>query len=102
MNKWILPSTLLIIAVGLVFSVVVSLKKDIFADIKNKADCNSKLCKDDPKCCVIWDSDICRKGKINDNNQCVSKGDTVPLLLGILAIIVFITFIVYLVKAIRK
>jgi len=80
-----------------------ALKKDIFSSAKNATDCDSaKLCKSDPKCCAIWQSGTCRKGKINDQGQCVSKGDILPAVLFVISITAFIAFVIYLVKAIRQ
>lgn len=93
---------LLTISAAFTFGAVLALNKVIYKDAKNEGECDAtKLCTT-AKCCVIWQSGMCRKGEINDENQCVSKADVVPAILLTISIGFFIAFIVYLVKAIRQ
>jgi hypothetical protein len=102
MNKWIIPVVLFVISIGLMIGAVAVMDKDIFKHAKNQTDCDStKLCKGDKDCCAIWQSGVCRRGKLK-GNECVSKGDIVPAVLLVFGIAFLIAFIVYLVKAIRQ
>lgn len=56
-----------------------------------------KECRDDPKCCLIWDEDtkLCRKGTTELGGlKCVSKGQIGPLILAVLSGVSFVTCII--------
>jgi hypothetical protein len=102
MNKWIIPVVLFVISIGLTIGAVAAMDRDIFKDAKNQSECDTaKLCKEDKKCCAIWQSGVCRRGTVK-GEECVSKGDIVPAVLLVFGIAFLIAFIVYLVKAIRQ
>jgi hypothetical protein len=102
MNKWIIPIVLIVVSIGLMIGAVITMDKDVFKDVKHQNECDSiKLCKEDKNCCAIWQSGVCRRGKLNSQGDCVSKGDIVPALMLVFGIAFFIGFVVYLVKAIR-
>ena len=107
MNKWILPIVLLLVSVSLMVVAVLATRKDEFPDIKNQKDCEdrTKLPKSgqsDPTCCAVWQSGMCRKGKMTNGSLCEGKGDVVPLLMLVGGVGFFIGFIVCLVKALRQ
>lgn len=101
MNMWVLTIIFFLLTVGTAIGGMVALKKDMFTDVKNQSDCtNAKLCKNDPKCCVIWDNNICRKGKY-EQWACVTRGDPVPLILFGTSVVSLIFFIIFLIMAIK-
>jgi hypothetical protein len=75
-----------------------------YTQYKNKTDCqtNELTNKKSGDDCGVWDGMQCRKGKVNDQLQCIAPGTVLPLLLTGLSLILFIASIVYLVIGLRS
>ena len=110
MNKWILPSVCFVLFIGCLIGTIILLLQNVYFDVKNQTDCENSLktklpnsCKNDKNCCTVWDGDsnLCRKGNIEDGN-CISKENLWVFVLAILSIIFFIAFVVFIIMALKN
>jgi len=98
----IISIVLFLIAVALITTALLIMKKDTFSQYKNAQDCNAYISGSaQGSACGVWDGNECRKGKITGLG-CEAKGNAVPLLLAVVGAIAFITSIIFLVMHFRS
>ena len=100
MNTLILAIVFLVMSLGMFISAIL-LTNSLYTNDKNSADCEldeSLTSLVANKKCNIWTDNKCRKGTINADGLCESKGNVLPLLLFIFSLIFFLLSIFYFVK----
>jgi hypothetical protein len=105
MNEPIKIGVLIVLTVTFFVLGVVLARKNEYPDLNSQDKCiksnTPSSCKNDPKCCVIWNNNVCRKANIQGAN-CVSEGNVLPMILLILGFVFLAYLIVYSIVLLKR